>query len=204
MASKYVPPAMRNAKKETVHESPKKFEPRRNYKPQWEVERESNEEVVKQKALEEEKGRELTDNNFPRLVALPTKLSVWGGSRSFADLANEWKEKTVEDEISKKNAEDEKNEERTYVYRQNLPLPKFHNVRRFVEADDEEDSYVEAAPQANPTDDDSGWTLVDRKKVRREKTFEEKLAAHAETTDDSVWNADAPEEHETCWDDKPY
>jgi hypothetical protein len=198
MASKYVPPHMRNnaVRTETMNVAPPiqhRRDNRQNYKSQWQIEQDVKAENNKKKKLEDEKGREFNDNNFPSLVSAPTNKTVWGGQKSFAVLASEWKQT---EEVKKESSETEKNEQRSYIYRQNLPLPKFHNVRRFVEPEDEEDTPVETT-----VNDDSDWKLVDRKKIRREKTIEEKLAETEDINDDSVWNADAPEEHETCWED---
>lgn len=172
MSSKYVPPAMRNRKK------------------------------FQQPQVEEKPAVcEFNDTNFPTLGNGQAKAVVWGGAKSFAQLANEWKEKDENDEMVKENEEYQKKKESTYASRHNVPLPKFHPVGRFtdVEEDEEEETVNK------PKDDESEWTTVDRRKYRKEKTFEEKIAAQleAEAKEESVWNLEEQEEYETCWNDKP-
>lgn len=167
MSSKYVPPAMRNKQRKS------------------------------QPPVEEPKVCEMNDTNFPALGEVPKKVTVWGGTKSFAELASEWKEKQETDELMKQHEEEKKSQQPTY-YRQNVPLPKFHNVRRFVEPEDDE----EVAKPVNKKEDDEGWTVVDRTKVRREKTFEERMAKieMEEKNASNELEADGHEEYESVWD----
>ncbi len=128
--------------------------------------------------------------------------STWGTKKTFAALAVEWDEQSKMTELQKQQEEYEKQQDMAYTRKTVMPLPRFHNIRRFVEPEDAEET-VEQPPQpSNP--DDEGWTVVDRKKYRREKTIEEKLnrPVTPDEADETVWNGDALEEHETCWDQR--
>ncbi len=186
-STKYVPPQMRNnAKKEEP-----RYNHRRNYKPQWEIEQEEAE--LKKKKQEEElaKKQELNEDNFPNLRGPVSKVTVWGEKKSFASLAAEWNEKSKNDEIEKRVQEKESYE---HYRRSNAPLPKFYNIHRFVEPEDDE-----APNQQERRTEESEWTLVDHRKYRREKTIEEKVNRPPTPEDNSVWDND---EDETCWDTK--
>ena len=145
------------------------------------------------------------EEQFPSLGAgKPSTLKVWGGSTSFAEKAKEWsdheKVKQHEEELKRREEEILKN----WMTPKNLPM--FHNVRRFVEEDQEseEDEQQERAPE-----DESEWVNVSRaRKVKTPKTFEqiadEELEDSADNNDQSVWNNDEKDLNETCWDEKNY
>lgn len=201
--AKYVPPHMRNGASETPAPPPPPPRQRYHRKSQWELEKE--EQVQKQKAdeVENEKKRELTEENFPVLGSVPSNMKVWGGPKTFATLATEWDDKKKKEENEKKQKELEEQDETAFHKRVTAPLPRFHNVHRFVEPeDDEEDEEQPVEQKVDP--EEQGWVTVDRKKYRREKTLEEKLARPPtpEENDETVWNGDAPKEHETCWDER--
>lgn len=191
--NKYVPPNKRTQTTETS--STNSYNNRRPYrKPQWQVDEDD-----KKKKQEEElkKKNEFNEDNFPALGPPVSKQMVWGGPKSFAVLAVEWDEKSKKEEVEKK--QDDKEDPTLMFRRRNaLPLPQFHNVHRFVEPEDEDD-YTEQAQE--PPEDE--WTLVDRKKYRREKTIEEKLERPpSPEPGDSVWDNDGPDDRETCWDER--
>jgi len=191
MASKYVPPAMRNNKKE--EDKPRYMHSRRNYKSQWEIEQEEAEQRKKNQEQEAEKKREINEENFPSLNGdLPAKMSVWGGKKSFASLATEWDEKSKKDEVEKQLQEKEVQSHEMYR-RSNIPLPKFYNVHRFVEP---EDSTPEQEEQKQ---EESEWKLVDHRKYRREKSIEEIANRPPTPEETTVWNDE--DHHETCWDE---
>jgi len=156
----------------------------------------AEEERKKQQDELNQKNCELTENNFPSLGTSVSQTRVWGGTKSFAELAVEWDEKAKKEDTEKKIQE----VVQPVRHRQNVPLPRFNNVHRFVERDEYR--------KPDREDDESEWVTVQHKKVRREKTFEEfvekmeKLADEEEKQDESVWNNDAPQEHETCWEDR--
>ncbi len=196
-SNKYIPPNKRNT--DTMNNTHQQQNRRPYRKPQWEIaeeERRAKEQLKLSAEEERRKNVELTDNNFPSLGSPVSKATAWGGAKSFAALAVEWDEKTKMEE-----KQQEKVEEPTTVFRRRnaLPLPQFHNVRRFVEPEEEE----EQPSKPTPVEDD-GWVTVDRRKYRRQKTIEEKLARPPtpDQNNDSVWNNDAPEENETCWDER--
>lgn len=124
------------------------------------------------------------------------KVSTWGNKKTFATLAAEWDEQSKIVELEKQQEDKDQMFSRKTV----MLLPRFHNVRRFVEA--EEEAVEEKAPQTSNSDD-AGWVTVDRKKYRREKTIEEKLnRPPTPENDGTVWDGTGAEEHETCWDQR--
>lgn len=199
--TKYVPPFMRNSAP-TAETSPPPAPPKNRYsnrKSQWQLEKEEEEKQQKLKEAELEQKREFTEDNFPTLGEAPSSVKVWGERKTFASLAVEWSEKTKLDDLEEKQKEKEE-QDIMFHRRPNAPLPRFHNIHRFVEPEDvESDSDTEQAPSKVDTED-QGWVLVDRKKRRREKTIEEKLnRPPTPENDDTVWNGDGPDDHETCW-----
>jgi hypothetical protein len=175
-------------------------------KPKWEVEQERKAAQEKDKKEKEEKNLkncELTESNFPSLGAPTSKVRVWGGEKSFASMATEWEQQKKKEEEEKQKTKEEQNS--NSYRRHNVPLPQFHNVRRFIDSEDETEE-VEQVHKPNPNEDEEGWTVVDRKKIRREKTIEEKFAEkeqHQEENENTVWGDNTPQEHETCWDTRP-
>lgn len=171
MNTKYVPPYLRN-KKETTKVVP------------------VVEEVIS------------NEDNFPALGAGVATAKVFDQptGKSFADLASTW----AKDSERQKQAEDlqkQYDEHHTYVYKHPvISLPKFHNVRHFVEPEDddlEDETYN--PPVAN--NEEQGWVEVrPKKKARRPKTFEEKMARppspNENSKDETVWGG---EDDETYW-----
>jgi hypothetical protein len=222
----YVPPHMRNkqvtsepAPANTERSNPfhrERRQPRRPYeKPQWQIEKDRADAEAEAELEKKMRGMENTEENFPTLCAPVTKTVTWGGERKFTDLASEWREddtrRKEEEEEEKRRAEDierYRNERNTYS-NSNFVLPRFRNVRRFEEPEDQErlDENETTKPAEQFGEDETGWTVVERKiKVKREKTFEELEAEYQKdleegTNDDTVWAA-GPEEHETCWDER--
>jgi hypothetical protein len=199
--SKYVPPHMRNNSSEST---PQPVPPRSRYtnrKSQWQLEKEEEEQrkVIQQQELEKKK--EFNEDNFPTLGSRPTGVKVWGEKKTFATLAVEWNKKAEQDVIEQTHREKEEQEAVLFHRRANVPLPRFHNVHRFVEPEDGDGEFEEEPEKSE--NQEEGWTLVDRAKHRRQKTLEEKLARPPTPDNDgTVWNRDAPSEHETCWDER--
>lgn len=195
--SAYIPPNKRDTPKPSYSNQ----QPYRRQR--YEVVEEERQAASKKKNEQEQERFtkcELTENNFPAIGAPISKMSVWGGTKSFATLAAEWNEKEKLDE-SKKIIQEKDESGTSAKHRQNIPLPRFQNVRRFRENNDNSER-VE-----NTNKEESEWTLVDRKRHRKEKTFEERIQqleqkAEQQEKDDSVWNNEAPNEHETCWEDR--
>uniref|UniRef100_A0A6C0EPA6 Uncharacterized protein n=1 Tax=viral metagenome TaxID=1070528 RepID=A0A6C0EPA6_9ZZZZ len=144
---------------------------------------------------------EKTDDNFPVLGKGITHSVSWNvtSGRTFSELASDWK---VDDDERKEREQREKETGR----KENdvFVLPHFRNVRRFSEP---EDDYLEEEPEhvaVDIQDEDSGWTRVDYRKYRKakpEKEFnDEEVMNEPNGEDESVWVA--PEEHETCWDER--
>ena len=207
MSSKYIPPAARNAAASAAGGAPPSEKPRyqprrRDFKPQWEAEKEAAEH---KKREDEEKNIQNTEDNFPSLGSSIRNTRTWASSgKSFADLAKDWdSHRQKEDELKaleKKRIEEyESRKRREYT----TTLPQFNNIGRYVEPEDEE----EDVQKPTPKEDNDGWILVDRKKVRKQKEVDvddDNMSSSSSEKEDTVWNNDQPEEHETCWDEKRY
>jgi hypothetical protein len=213
--SSYIPPHLRN-KQVTNEQSPsnehknpfqrERRAPRRPYeKPFWQIEQERAQLELEEKKKAAERGLEDTEENFPVLGGrqITSSGSVWTGARKFSELASDWKSA---DDQRKEEEEREKNASNT-TYSDNIfPLPRFHNMHRFGEPEDEyceDDDYV--TEQQTPSEEK--WTVVDNRKYRKPKPKfdldeEDVKASHENEEDATVWGA--PEEHETCWDERRY
>jgi hypothetical protein len=111
------------------------------------------------------------------------------GKKSFAILATEWKDAEETEKIAQST-------ESFTEFR----LPRFTNQRRYVEP--EEDYEEEEAPVQRTHGEDE-WTEVKPKvrKIRREKTIEERIAeeeAAEQEKQDTCWNEDNAET--TVWE----
>lgn len=193
-SNKYIPPNKRNA--DTSATMPNQQNRRPYRKPQWEIAEEQR--LLKEQArlsAEEDRRKniEFTENNFPSLVAPATKVTICDRSKSFAALAVEWDEKSKQEDLQQE-------EEPVQVFRRRnaMPLPQFHNVHRFIEPEDDD---YEPESKLRVQEDDE-WVTVDRRKYRRQKTIEEKLARPPTPENDgSVWNDGMQETGDTCWDE---
>ena len=172
MESRYIPPHMRNKKK-----------------------------VVPEKAREPSPPPSFTENDFPAL-SNTEKTSVFDkkNGKSFANMATEWaahrEEQVRIEEIKKQESEQLELLRRQYRV---APLPHFHNVRHFVEPEDDENEDEEKtyAP-SNP--EEEGWMEVKAKKRRKAKTFEERMnrpSTPEEGEGETVWNGD--EDEDSYW-----
>lgn len=143
------------------------------------------------------------EDEFPTLVPAQTSHRVWGGTSTFAEKAREWKEQADTQKEENKVALEVELDRASSI---NRVLPKFHNIRRFVETDEAEShAQPEAVKPSNAQDDESGWILVERKLRKKQKTLteiadEDFAKASDEEHDDSVWNEDK-QLHETCWEE---
>ena len=191
------------------HKSPFQRErraPRRPYeKPYWQIEQEKVQLELEEKKKAAERGLEDTEENFPTLGgrAIMSSGGVWSGPRKFSELASDWKSA---DDQRKEEDERRKNDYSNTGVDGNFPLPRFHTVHRFSEPEDEyydHDDYV----TEQPTPSEEKWTVVDNRKYRKPKPKfnldeEDMNASHENEEDGTVWGA--PEEHETCWDERRY
>jgi hypothetical protein len=143
------------------------------------------------------------EDDFPTLSAAPTTYRVWGGTSSFAEKAKEWGVKAQqdsEDEAARKRAGVDE-----YTSTNLRVLPKFRNVRRFIEPEEYEEEPADDKPPST-NNEESGWTLVEKKARKKRKTLteiaDEELAKGSDgENSDSVWN-DEKDLHETCWDER--
>lgn len=169
--------------------------------PQWKKDQEIAEIAKKQHEVELVKGLEITEDNFPLLGKTlgPSKVVVW--DKKFSDLALEWKtetDKRLEEEKIQKEFANSQVVNGTHPPKM-FKLPQFTNKHRYVEEEEEEEKAI-SQEASNP--EEEGWTLVDKRKIRRKKTFEE-VVNRPPTPDEGAWNEDGPAEHETCWDERP-
>lgn len=144
------------------------------------------------------------EDEFPSLAPTPTTRRVWGGTTTFAEKAREWSEhadrEAKELELRKKTELESQTRSTVRV------LPRFHNIRRFVE-EEEEPEKEEMTKSTTSNDEESGWTLVERKVRKKRKTLseiadEEFAKESEEENSDSVWDNDEKALHETCWDER--
>lgn len=182
--SAYVPPHSRNK------------DGNGSRKPMWKVEEEKKENDRLSKLIP-------TDSNFPALPSGYVKTaSVWGGSKSFALLANEWKEKSDEE----KQAEENERSRRIALDRI-IPTPRFYRMQP-VENDYYQNEEL-ADTSENGQNSEDEWTVIS-KKVRMakemsheqlDKEYAEHEKAEKAEADNSMWN-DQPRDHETYWDER--
>lgn len=213
----YVPPHLRNkqvtteqptTEQSTTMERKNPFQkerraPRRPHeKPFWQIEQEKAKLELEEKKKAEERGLEDTVENFPTLggntVTAPS--SMWSATRKFSELASDWKstdDQRKEEEERRKNRTEDTRHEHTFQ------LPRFRSMRRFSEPEDE---YYEEGDlrTEQPIPEEEKWTLVDNRKYRKPKAefdfSEDGFDDREDEEDGTVWGA--PEEHETCWDDR--
>jgi hypothetical protein len=178
MASKYIPPHIRN--KPAQESSASGRVNRRRYQPEPEP------------VKEPEPKLDFSDKSFPQLGCSVTTEPKWLGKKSFASLATEWKDS---DETTQVSSQTE-----TYT---EFKLPRFTNARRYVEVEEERFSEEEETKPASADGEDDGWEEVKAKprKVHREKTIEERIAeeeAAEEEKAGTCWNEDG-DEPTTVW-----
>jgi hypothetical protein len=219
-SNSYVPPFLRNkqasidqatTEQPTTMERKNPFQrerrpPRRPYvKPFWQIEQEKEQLELEEKKKAAESGLENTIENFPALggnTGMPPPTSAWTSARKFSELASEWK---TTDDQQKEEEDREKNRENDSRRDDNFQLPRFQNMRRFAEPEDE---YYEDADEPEEKEkveeaDEEKWTVVHHHKYRKPKP---EIEIREEDLDDdgddggdgTVWGA--PEDYETCWD----
>jgi hypothetical protein len=142
------------------------------------------------------------EEEFPRLstAQIPLKIVIPPIEKSFASMATEW---AVHHDKNVQTRELEKSEAESFNivnrHRRLAPLPHFHNIRHFVEPEDEEE-YEEQQKPAEQPDEDSGWTEVIRTKHRKVKSFEERMnrpPTPDEKSEETVWNGN--DEDDSYW-----
>lgn len=178
--SSYIPPHMRNRNKER--------------KASWKEQKEREEEE-KMKSLKN------TDENFPSLGGSGSvKKTSWGGSKSFASLATEWKEHETQKKIDDERRRLHEIRTRTIV------IPHSHTNITDESYDEKDDTY-ETTESLVPENDE--WTTISKKlRPIHEKTVEELDQELEENTreheNDSMWGSNQPQEYETYWDERRY
>jgi hypothetical protein len=218
----YVPPHLRNKQftpeQPTIEQSPnmerrnpfqkERRAPRRQHeKPFWQIEQEKAKLEAEEKKKAEERGLEKTVENFPALggSTVTGLSSIWSASRTFSELASEWKST---DDQRKEEEERQKEREKNHIEESRrddlFQLPRFQNMRRFGEPEDEYYEEGDVQPEQSVPEEEK-WTVVERRKYRKPKAefdfSEDDLDDYNEDEEDgTVWGA--PEDHETCWDDR--
>lgn len=176
-------------------------------KPLWQVEKEKAELELEEKKKEAERGLEDTLVNFPTLGGIPNTTnsgtsSIWSGTRTFSELASEWK---LKDEQKLEEEKIQIKDDDNHIFQ----LPQFRNIHKFSEPEDEyyedeNDSELDSQQIALPKEDE--WTVVDYRKYRKPKPEfnfdDDDLLDTNEDEDNTQWAT--PAEHETCWDDRRF
>jgi len=213
----YVPPFLRNKQvtiEQATTEQPTTMDrknpfqrerraPRRPYvKPFWQIEQEKEQLEIDEKKKAAESGLEKTIENFPTLGGNTgmAPSSIWSSSRKFSELASEWKSA---DDQQKEEEDREKNRETDSKREDNFQLPRFQNMRRFAEPEDEYYEDADEPEEKVEEAEEEKWTVVDHHKYRKPKPEIDYSAEYLENDDEdggdgTVWGA--PEEYETCWD----
>lgn len=180
--SSYIPPHMRNRTKER--------------KASWKEQKEQ-EEDMKLNTLKN------TDENFPSLGGSGSvKKSSWGGSKSFASLASEWKEKETD-----QKAEDESR--RQHEIRTRAVIVPYTHHAQFEPIHDDIYDDMDEHP-SHPKNGEDEWTTISKKeRPIRVKTIEDmdreiEEEMRQQQQQDSMWTANQPQEYETYWDERRY
>lgn len=159
-------------------------------KPSWKVEEEKKENNRLSKLV-------TTESNFPALPSGYAKApTTWGGQKSFALLASEWKNKGDEEKEAM-----ERDRLRQVRISTNIETPRFYRMQPI-----EEDTYNNIDSIDRPENAEEEWTLISKKvRVAKEITHEQldKEYAEIEQGNDNanMWN-DQPRDHETYWDER--
>lgn len=207
----YVPPHLRNKPQSSDSNMPPnpfvkkdRRPPRRPHeKSSWELQREQAERETEEKRKNAQRGLENNEENFPSLglkkMATSAKWNITGPK--FSEMASEWKNNDDERRDQEESQKDAVRKENKDVF----VLPVFRSTKRFSDVDEKSPKDNEHEKSSESLDD--GWTNVDNRKYRKPKAErrpeEEPMnQSKDEPEDDTVW--DAPEEHETCWDDRRY
>lgn len=140
----------------------------------------------------------------PLLEELSTlKVSDTKSSRpTFAKLAAEWA-KDNQEQMTLESFKKQEDESISSLRKNRMaPLPQFHNIRHFVEPEEENQEQVEK----NTNPDEEGWVEVKRKKkyVRKNKMLDDDEPERApspeeekEEQKDTVW--DQQDDEDTYW-----
>ena len=140
------------------------------------------------------------EKEFPSLGQnVQTRTFGSADGKSFASLASTWAKDADQQKLQELTKKEEEKTLELIRKRRMAPLPQFHNVRRFVEPEDEE--YAEEEKPSAPVDpDEQGWTeVITKKKYRKPKTFEEQMNrpnSPESMNDETVWNG---EDNDTYW-----
>jgi hypothetical protein len=147
----------------------------------------------------------VTDKAFPSLGSTTVSQTRWVGTKTFSNLANNWK---IKDEEEARNAEE--NRQKAIREQSYIPVGMHGLYQRRAEIE------YEMTHQENKYDDkfedvsnqDSEWTEVKSgKKPRNVKTLEhiveeQDREERERTNTESAWVDDGPDTHETYWDQR--
>ena len=131
------------------------------------------------------------EDEFPTLGNPTPKLAA-PGDRTFATMAATWAkdadEKKFQDSVRKENEEVLDMIRKRHI----TPLPQFHNVRRFVEPEEDIEEGAGDAPPIDP--DEQGWVeVITKRKYKKPRAFEETVnrppTPEETSTNTTVWNS---------------
>lgn len=176
-----------------------KMDSKAKWVPKWKLDEQAKIVKAEQADVEMQKGIEKTEDNFPSLVPAPTTMRVWGGEKTFSELAKEWHSDTEQKLENEKNmAEFEKSKDSSNLF----VMPTFTHKHYFTEKAESVDETDEEEEQG-PAPTDSVWTLVDRRKMRRRKEKDmEEIANRPPTPEENETTWPEHNLNETCWDDR--
>ena len=146
MASKYLPPHIRNKNVGRRHASREQDIPEETTVPTLDT----------------------SDQSFPQLGACSATDNKWTGKKSFASLATEWKDA---DETAR--AVELTNESDS---RLEFTLPRFTNRHHYVEVEEYRENNEEKTKVACDDEDDGWTEVKQKVRFKRELTLEEKYA----------------------------
>ncbi len=169
-------------------------------KPQWEVEKER---LEQEKAEQDARNMEQTEENFPSLVSSRPVLSTWSG-RKFNELASEWKadedERKVIQEASKTSGDT------TTPVVDGFVMPTFKLTHHYAE---KEETVVSDDKPAEKEEDE--WVTVDHRakdrarQIRKQQRFEEKMRRmdNGEESESEHDDNNDDQADDSCWNDAP-
>lgn len=134
---------------------------------------------------------------LPTATTTTTSTTAWTGKKKFSELAQEWNVTAKEEKLRREIEEAARTHEQQVKY-SDVAIPKFHNVGRFIEPEDDDDGYISS--ESDKKEDSDGWIEV-RKKARKEKDLTEILnrPPTPEQEETTKWDQATEEEEDSYW-----